>query len=67
MQGAKLSVIDENNEIIDEWISSENAHTIEGLKVGKEYTLKEDLAPLGYVKSTDITFKIGKYRGNSES
>ncbi|MCI8999701.1 MAG: hypothetical protein HFJ26_01890 [Clostridia bacterium] len=58
LQGAKLSVIDENNEIIDEWISSENAHTIEGLKVGKEYTLKEDLAPLGYVKSTDITFKV---------
>ena len=28
------------------------------LKVGKTYTLREDLAPIGYVKSTDIQFKV---------
>ncbi len=58
IEGAKLTILDENGEIIDSWISSNNSHTIEGLEVGKTYTLHEDLAPLGYVKSTDITFTI---------
>ena len=56
--GAKLYVIDENNEVIDEWTSTNKTHKIEGLKVGKTYTLREDLAPIGYAKSTDIKFKV---------
>ena len=58
LEGAKLSVIDENNKVIDEWTSTSKTHKIEGLKVGKTYTLREDLAPIGYVKSTDIEFKV---------
>ena len=58
LPGAKLSVIDERGKIIDEWTSSEKTHKIEGLTVGKEYTLRENLAPLGYVKSTDVKFKV---------
>ena len=58
LPGAKLSVIDESGKIIDEWISSEQSHKIEGLTVGKEYTLREDLAPLGYVKATDVKFRV---------
>lgn len=56
--GAKLTVIDENNEIIDTWTSTENTHKIEGLVVGKTYTLREEIAPNGYVRATDIQFKI---------
>lgn len=58
LPGAKLSIIDENGKIIDEWISSEKSYKIEGLIVGKEYTLREDLAPLGYVKATDVKFIV---------
>lgn len=58
LPGAKLSVIDESGKVIDEWISSEKSHKIEGLIVGKEYTLREDLAPLGYVKATDVKFRV---------
>lgn len=58
LPGAELSVIDENGKVIDKWTSSNKAHTIEGLTVGKEYTLREDLAPLGYVKATEIKFKV---------
>jgi len=58
LEDAKLSVIDENNKIIDEWTSTSKTHKIEGLKVGKTYTLREDLAPIGYVKSSDIEFKV---------
>lgn len=58
LPGAKLSVIDESGKIIDEWTASEQSHKIEGLIVGKEYTLREDLAPLGYVKATDVKFRV---------
>ena len=56
--GAKLTVIDENNEVIDSWVSSEKTHKIEGLKVGKKYTLREQIAPDSFVKSTDIQFIV---------
>lgn len=56
--GAKLTVIDENGNIIDTWTSTENTHKIEGLIVGKTYTLIEEIAPDGYVKATEIKFTI---------
>ena len=56
--GAKLSVIDENGKIIDTWISNEKTHKIEGLIVGKTYTLKEEIAPDGYVKASEIQFDV---------
>ena len=56
--GAKLTVLDENNEVIDTWTSGEKTHMIEGLEVGKTYTLREEITPEGYVKSTDIKFTV---------
>ena len=56
--GAKLSVIDENNKVIDSWTSTDKTHKIEGVLVGKTYTLREEIAPDGYVKATDIKFTI---------
>ena len=50
--------MDEKGNVIDSWTSTDKAHTIEGLTVGKEYILREDLAPLGYVKSTDVKFRV---------
>lgn len=58
LTGAKLKVIDENNNIIDSWTSGEKAHKIEGLVVGKEYTLTEEIAPDYYVKATLIKFTV---------
>ena len=58
LAGAELSVIDKEGNIIDSWTSTDKAHTIEGLKVGEKYTLRENLAPLGYVKSTDVEFTV---------
>ena len=58
LPGAELSVIDENGKVIDSWTSTDKPHTMEGLTVGKEYTLKEDLAPLGYTKATEVKFKV---------
>ena len=56
--GAKLNIIDESGKMIDTWISTEETHKIEGLAVGKNYTLREEFAPDGYVKAAEVKFKV---------
>ena len=58
LEGAKLSVIDENNKVVDTWTSTKSTHKIEGLVVGKTYKLKEEIAPDGYVRASTIEFKV---------
>ena len=58
LEGAKLTLFDKDGNIVDSWISGKQPHTIEGLKVGEKFTLREDLSPLGFVKASDITFTI---------
>lgn len=57
LEGAKLTVLD-GDKVIDTWLSTDKTHKIEGLKVGTEYTLKEEIAPDGYVRATEIKFKV---------
>ena len=42
LEGAKLTVLD-GNDVIDTWVSTDKTHKIEGLVVGKEYTLREEI------------------------
>lgn len=58
LPGARLQVLDKDNNLIDEWTSTDKTHKIEGLKVGEEYILKEEIAPDGYVIATEIKFKV---------
>ena len=58
LAGAKLKVVDQKGNIIDQWTSTTSAHSIKGLIVGAEYTLIEETAPNGYRKTESITFKI---------
>ena len=60
LAGAKLQVLDKDGKLIDEWISTEKPHIIRGLHLGETYTLKETMAPLGYIKSKDIEFTVNK-------
>ena len=57
LEGAKLTVLD-GDKVVDTWISSDKTHKIEGLVAGKEYTLREEIAPNTYVKATDNKFKV---------
>ncbi len=57
LTGAEMQLIDENDEIIDEWTSDGTNHVISGLSTGK-YVLKEIAAPDGYVIATDIEFEV---------
>jgi uncharacterized surface anchored protein len=59
LPGATLQIIDENGNVIEEWISSNKARFIEGkLIVGKEYTLRETIAPEGYEIANEIRFTV---------
>jgi len=58
--GAKLQIIDkETNEIVEEWISTEESHVVNYLVEGKEYIMKEITAPYGYEIAEEITFVMG--------
>lgn len=58
LEGAHLSLYDKDNNLIEEWISTNEPHIIRGLKINEEYRLHEDLAPLGYATASDITFTV---------
>ena len=56
---ATLQIIDENGNIVEEWVSTNEPHMIEGkLTAGKEYTLKETMAPEGYEIANEIKFTV---------
>lgn len=58
LEGAKLTITDEYNNIIDSWISGKKTHKIEGLVAKRTYVLKEEAAPYGYKISNDIKFVV---------
>jgi len=58
IKGATLQVINKNGEIVDEWVSTDIPHTIEGLKVNESYTLHEEICVNEFVKATDVEFTV---------
>ena len=59
LEGARLRVMDKDGNVIDEWTSEKDKpHVIKRLVVGETYTLHEEFAPYGYLKATDVTFKV---------
>ncbi len=60
MAGATIQIIDkETNEIIDEWVSTNESHIVNYLVEGKEYIMRETSAPYGYEIAEEITFVMG--------
>ena len=61
LPGATLQIIDENGNVVEEWVSADEAHFIEGkLIAGKEYTLRETIAPDGYEIANEIRFTVNE-------
>ncbi|MBQ8054546.1 MAG: hypothetical protein IJ198_12205, partial [Lachnospiraceae bacterium] len=58
LEGAHIQILDSEGKVVEEWDSTKEAHVIEGLKTGEEYTLRETVAPDGYTVTTDTTFTI---------
>lgn len=58
LPGAKLTVKNASNVVVDTWTSTSTVHVISGLKPGK-YTLTEEIAPEGYeLSKTTVEFTI---------
>lgn len=57
LPGAKLSIIDTNGKVVESWTSTEEAHYIEMLPVGK-YTLREESAPEGFQIAEEVEFEV---------
>ena len=59
LEGAALTVLDKDGDIVDTWKSVKGEeHIIKRLTVGETYTLREELAPYGYLKAEEITFTV---------
>ena len=59
LPGATLQIIDEDGNVVEEWVSTNEPHMIEGkLIAGKKYTLKEIIAPEGYEIANEIKFTV---------
>ena len=61
LAGAALQIIDEDGNVVEEWVSTDEAHFIEGkLTAGREYTLRETIAPDGYEIASEIKFTVNE-------
>ena len=60
LPGAKIQIIDkETGKVIEEWISAKEPHTIHYLTEGREYIMREIIAPEGYKLAEEIVFTAG--------
>ena len=57
LPGAKLTILDADGKMVESWTSTEEAHYIEMLPIGK-YTLREETAPEGYLVAKDVEFEV---------
>lgn len=57
LPGAKLTILDQDGNVVQSWTSTEKAHYIEMLPIGK-YTLREETAPDGYLVANDVEFEV---------
>lgn len=61
LPNAHLQVIDPlTKKVVAETITTNETWVIRGLTWGKEYILREEIAPNGYLKSNEIKFTVGK-------
>lgn len=60
LAGATLQILDSNGTVVAEWISTEELHEVNGLKIGETYTLRETNAPDGYETAADTTFVLNE-------
>ena len=61
LPGATLELYLKDGEslsLIEQWVSTDDAHLIKGLLVDCEYVLKEVKAPAGYTLAPELTFKV---------
>ena len=59
LNGAQLSLLDADGTVLDTWTSvAGEPHIMEGLTIGQTYTLREEIAPYGYLMTNSIQFTV---------
>ncbi len=59
LSGATLSVIDQDGNVVETWTSKAGEkHVLKRLVVGETYILREEFAPYGYLRATDVEFTV---------
>lgn len=58
IEGATLQLYSKENKLIEEWVSTNKSHIVQGLIEGETYRLHEEISANGYVKASDIEFTI---------
>lgn len=56
IRGAVLQVVDMNGDVVDEWTTGDEAHTVTGLVPGEKYILRETKTPSRYITIADTGF-----------
>ena len=57
LSGATLTVLDKDENVVDTWKSVKGEeHLIERLTAGETYTLREEMAPYGYLMAEEVSF-----------
>lgn len=57
LEGATLSIIDANGNVVYSWESDGKVHVIDRIPVGK-YILREKIAPYGYKIANEVEFEV---------
>ena len=55
-----VQIGNKNYEVVEEWVSTNEIHVVEGLLTNTEYILHETVAPDGYTLASDTTFSINE-------
>ena len=59
LEGATLTVLDQDGNEIDTWTSVKGElHVIKRLHAGETYVLREEFAPYGYLKAEEVKFTV---------
>ena len=61
LEGAKLAIYQENT-CIESWITEKEEHCVEGLEVGKTYTLRELSPAPGYATAAEQVFQMEDHK-----
>ncbi len=57
LPGATLVITDSQGNVVEEWVSTNEAHRIVGIEPG-DYVLTETIAPEGYLVATSVEFTV---------
>ena len=61
LPGAHLEVLDGEQNVVEQWISTDKPHEIVGkLTAGKTYVLRETIPADGFVRANDISFTVNR-------